>query len=161
MIGPSDGPQIENFCVFIVRNLQRSPMTTTPRRSSRVAAARASACFTPETTEEAQTPSTSPASETESDTDSDAEDYQSDSEDELHGPCGVEPTDCDPEFKSQRNYLGKLVAKEFLVEGKDLPSLFWGEVVRYNQASKRYTVSLFFCHILSIHYRLLFALFCR
>ena len=136
-------------------------MATIPRRSSRVAAARDSACFSPESTDEPQTPASSPASETHPDADSDAEDYQSDSEDDIHGPCGVIPTDYDPEFRSQRNYLGKFVAKEFLVEGKDLPSLFWGEVVRYNQASKRYTVSLFFCNILSIRYRLLFVLFCR
>ena len=58
-------------------------------------------CVIPEPTEDPQTPVSSPGSETESDADSDGEDYQFDSEDDLHGPCGETPTGCDPEFRSQ------------------------------------------------------------
>ena len=58
-------------------------------------------CMIPEPTEDPQTPVCSPGSETESDADSDGEDYQFDSEDDLHGPCGETPTGCDPEFRSQ------------------------------------------------------------
>ena len=83
----------------------------------------------PEPTEDPQTPVSSPGSETESDSDSDGEDYQFDSEDDLHGPCGETPTDCDPEFRSQWNYLNKLVSNEFLVVDKDLSSLFWDVLV--------------------------------
>ena len=75
-----------------------------------------------------------------SDESSSSDEYDTDDEATLHGPCGERVCGADPPPKPLRTYLGQYVAKLFKIAGQEDDVLFWGEVVRYDPSSKRFSV---------------------
>ena len=75
-----------------------------------------------------------------SDESSSSDEYDTDDENQLHGPCGDRVCGADPPPKPLRTYLGQYVAKLFKIAGQEDDVLFWGEVVRYDPSTKRFSV---------------------
>ena len=75
-----------------------------------------------------------------SDESSSSDEYDTDDENQLYGTCGDRVCGADPPPKPLRIYLGKYVAKLFKIAGQEDDVLFWGEVVRYDPSTKRFSV---------------------
>ena len=86
------------------------------------------------TTEDRRLPNQQP----EEDTMSVDVDYLSDDESSLHGPCGIKPVNTD--IDKWECLIGKRIAKAFLPALGDIQELFIGEIVKYDQDSRQYTV---------------------
>ena len=122
-------------------------MSTVTRKSKRkvtteATAAMASACGTNDETEE-EMPELADVGTSDDDS---SDDEDTEEEDNLHGPCDQKVFGADPPAPSLRTYIGQYVAKEFEVNNQEDLSLFWGEVVAYEPATKKFTVRIF-CHL--------------